>query len=104
VVNRNRLDMNCVAHSDNAAVNSGHEQVAVEGNVAPCQGAGKRAEHSAGHRCHDMIDGRSDRRALAGTVVRAQRPLHTIHHRLRHFAEISMTLTVVIFEARMREI
>src|SRR5438445_13639737 len=43
IVERDRLNSDRPTHADNATVNGSGELVAVEGNLTPCQGAGKRA-------------------------------------------------------------
>ena len=71
IVKRDRFDPNRPTHADDATVNGSGELVAVEGNLTPCQGAGKRAEHSTGYCRDDMVERRGDRRSFTGSVVGA---------------------------------
>src|SRR5438067_11002069 len=51
-----------------------------------------------------MVESRSDWRPFSGAVVSAQAALYAIHHRLRHLAEVGVTVSMVILEARVRNV
>src|SRR5262249_50552761 len=104
VVHVDRLDANCPADAGNAAIDGRGEGVAVEPDLAPCQGATQRAVHSAGDGGHDVVQGRGDRRPLLGAVVVAQLALHSVDHGLRDLAQECSTVPVAVLQTRVRDV
>ena len=74
------------------------------GILRPDRAPGKCAEHSTGNRRDDMVESRSDWRPFSGAVVGAQAALHAIHHWLRHLAKVGVTVSMVILQARVRNV
>ena len=105
VVHGDRDDADGLAHAGDATVGGGGVARAIERDLAPCQGAGKRAVHSAGDAGDDMVQRRGDgRRLRLHAVVLLQRPLHAVDDGLRHLAEPGVTRAVAILEARARDV
>ena len=71
VVHVNRLDADRVADPGNTPRDRRLEAIAIERDLAPCQGATQCAVHSAGDGGDDMIQCRGDRRPFFGAVVLA---------------------------------
>src|SRR5258708_37927169 len=74
VVQRDRLDPNRSTYSNNPPIHGGHELTAVEGNLAPWQGAGKGAEHSTSNAATIWSRVEATRGSFPGAVVGARSP------------------------------
>src|SRR6266851_9128318 len=98
VVHVNGLDVDGLADARDPAFHGGDEGLAVEGDLAPCQGAAQGAVHSPGDGSHDVVEGRGDRWALRDSVVLAQAALDAIDHGRRDVPEIGVTIAVAILE------
>src|SRR6267378_6363804 len=90
VVDVDRADADRLAVADDLALHGGREAVAIERDLAPCQGATQSAEHSAGDAGHDVIQRGGHRRAFWRAVILAQRALHAVDDGLGHVAEIGV--------------
>src|SRR5436309_1679519 len=104
VVDVDRADADGLAVADDAALGGGGEAVAVERDLAPCQGATQSAEHSAGHAGHDVVERGRDGRALGGAVVLAQRALHTVDDGLGDVTEVGVARAVLVHEVGLRDV
>jgi hypothetical protein len=76
------FDPDGLADARDATIDGGREALALEGDLAPCQGASQGAVHSPGDGGDDVIERRRDRRAFFGAVVLTELPLHAIYDRL----------------------
>ena len=74
--------------ADDAAFDGGRVGVAIERDLAPCQGATQHAVHSARHAGHDVVQRGGDGRPLGHAIVLAQGALDAIDDGLGHVAEI----------------
>src|SRR6266446_5139588 len=82
------FDPDSLADARDATVNSGGESLAVEGDLAPCQGATQGAVHSPRDGGNDVVERRRDRRPFLDAVVLPEASLDTVYDRFRHVSEI----------------
>src|SRR6266446_2237303 len=98
VVHVNGFDVDGLPDARDPAFHGGDEGLAVERDLAPCQGATQGAVHSPGDGGHHVVEGRGDRGALRDSVVLAQAALDAIDHGRRDVPEIGVTIAVAILE------
>src|SRR2546428_11955221 len=79
VVHVDRPDPDRLADPDDASLDGGLVGLAVERDLAPCQGASPSAVHSASDGGDDVIERRGDRRPLLGAAVLAYGALAPVH-------------------------
>jgi hypothetical protein len=104
VVDVDRLDADGLARADDPALHRGPVGLAVEGDLAPCQGATQGAVHSARDRGHDVIEGGRDGRPLRHAVVLPELALDPVDDRLGHVAEPGVAFAVHVLETRPRDV
>src|SRR5712692_2200820 len=104
VVDVDGLDVDGLAYTRDPAFRRGDEGLAVECDLAPCQGAAQGAVHSPGDGGHDVVESGGDGRSLGDPVVLAQAALHAIDHGGGDVAEIRVTIAVSVLDPRARDV
>src|SRR5262245_51030941 len=104
VVHVDRPDPDRLADPDDPPLDGSLVGLAVERDLAPCQGASQSAVHSASDGGDDVIERRGDRRPLFGAVILAQRSLDAVDDGFGHFTEIRVAVTALVLETRARDV
>src|SRR2546425_1000593 len=104
VVDVDGFDPDGLADARDPTVDSGGESLAVEGDLAPCQGATQGAVHSTRDGGDDVVERRRDRRPFLGAVVLTERSLDSVDHRLGHLAEVRVPVALAVLKAGVRNV